>query len=94
MSFWFICELKDPFKPDFSMYIFLSIYVYLINFMSSLPCMLIFLKVECSNPSLLPEPGQRRSIEEPIVKVVSWTWVVHMLLNYPRYGIMVKLLKL
>ncbi|XVF14654.1 hypothetical protein REPUB_Repub09cG0080300 [Reevesia pubescens] len=25
--------------------------------------------VECSNPSLLPEPGQRRSIEEPIVKI-------------------------
>uniref|UniRef100_A0A2P2MGL6 Translation factor GUF1 homologic n=1 Tax=Rhizophora mucronata TaxID=61149 RepID=A0A2P2MGL6_RHIMU len=24
--------------------------------------------VECSNPSLLPEPGQRRSIEEPFVK--------------------------
>ncbi|CAN6208622.1 unnamed protein product [Urochloa humidicola] len=25
--------------------------------------------VECSNPSLLPEPGKRRSIEEPYVKV-------------------------
>ncbi|KAB1208900.1 hypothetical protein CJ030_MR6G006004 [Morella rubra] len=25
--------------------------------------------VECSNPSLLPEPGKRRSIEEPIVKI-------------------------
>ncbi|KDO58711.1 hypothetical protein CISIN_1g043429mg [Citrus sinensis] len=25
--------------------------------------------VECSNPSLLPEPGQRRSIEEPFVKI-------------------------
>nr|GMD58455.1 translation factor GUF1 homolog, chloroplastic isoform X2 [Ipomoea batatas] len=25
--------------------------------------------VECSNPSLLPEPGKRKSIEEPYVKV-------------------------
>ncbi|XP_041003487.1 translation factor GUF1 homolog, chloroplastic [Juglans microcarpa x Juglans regia] len=25
--------------------------------------------VECSNPSLLPEPGKRRSIEEPVVKI-------------------------
>nr|XP_016485346.1 PREDICTED: translation factor GUF1 homolog, chloroplastic-like isoform X2 [Nicotiana tabacum] len=25
--------------------------------------------VECSNPSLLPEPGKRRSIEEPFVKI-------------------------
>lgn len=25
--------------------------------------------VECSNPSLLPEPGKRRSIEEPYVKI-------------------------
>ncbi|XP_059653861.1 translation factor GUF1 homolog, chloroplastic [Cornus florida] len=25
--------------------------------------------VECSNPSLLPEPGNRRSIEEPFVKI-------------------------
>ncbi|KAJ8769101.1 hypothetical protein K2173_000876 [Erythroxylum novogranatense] len=25
--------------------------------------------VECSNPSLLPEPGQRKSIEEPFVKI-------------------------
>ncbi|KAL5753436.1 hypothetical protein ACOSQ2_023943 [Xanthoceras sorbifolium] len=29
--------------------------------------------VECSNPSLLPEPGQRRSIEEPIVKIEMLT---------------------
>ncbi|KVI00504.1 Elongation factor 4 [Cynara cardunculus var. scolymus] len=27
--------------------------------------------VECSNPSLLPEPGKRRSVEEPIVKMVG-----------------------
>lgn len=27
------------------------------------------MKVECSNPSFLPEPGQRKSIEEPYVKV-------------------------
>lgn len=26
-------------------------------------------QVECSNPSLLPEPGKRRSIEEPFVKI-------------------------
>ncbi|XP_024449616.1 translation factor GUF1 homolog, chloroplastic isoform X1 [Populus trichocarpa] len=26
--------------------------------------------VECSNPSLLPEPGKRRSVEEPFVKVL------------------------
>ncbi|KAF8411821.1 hypothetical protein HHK36_004380 [Tetracentron sinense] len=25
--------------------------------------------VDCSNPSLLPEPGKRRSIEEPLVKI-------------------------
>ncbi|KAI6691711.1 hypothetical protein NL676_019421 [Syzygium grande] len=25
--------------------------------------------IECSNPSLLPEPGQRSSIEEPVVKI-------------------------
>ena len=25
--------------------------------------------VECSNPSLLPEPGKRKSIEEPFVKI-------------------------
>ncbi|XP_039038678.1 translation factor GUF1 homolog, chloroplastic [Hibiscus syriacus] len=29
--------------------------------------------VECSNPSLLPEPGQRRSIEEPLVKIEMLT---------------------
>lgn len=29
------------------------------------------MKVECSNPSLLPEPGKRKSIEEPVVKVIS-----------------------
>ncbi|XP_010546294.1 PREDICTED: translation factor GUF1 homolog, chloroplastic isoform X2 [Tarenaya hassleriana] len=29
--------------------------------------------VECSNPSLLPEPGQRRSIEEPYVKIEMLT---------------------
>ncbi|XP_022741698.1 translation factor GUF1 homolog, chloroplastic isoform X2 [Durio zibethinus] len=29
--------------------------------------------VECSNPSLLPEPGQRRSIEEPFVKIEMLT---------------------
>ncbi|GMI86738.1 hypothetical protein like AT5G08650 [Hibiscus trionum] len=29
--------------------------------------------VECSNPSLLPEPGQRRSIEEPVVKIEMLT---------------------
>ncbi|OMP07423.1 hypothetical protein COLO4_07358 [Corchorus olitorius] len=29
--------------------------------------------VECSNPSLLPEPGQRKSIEEPIVKIEMLT---------------------
>ncbi|GFQ03676.1 translation factor guf1 homolog chloroplastic [Phtheirospermum japonicum] len=29
--------------------------------------------VECSNPSLLPEPGSRRSIEEPLVKIEMLT---------------------
>ncbi|GAB2211408.1 hypothetical protein Droror1_Dr00024721 [Drosera rotundifolia] len=29
--------------------------------------------VECSNPSLLPEPGQRKSIEEPFVKIEMFT---------------------
>ncbi|KAG6662616.1 translation factor GUF1 homolog, chloroplastic isoform X1 [Carya illinoinensis] len=29
--------------------------------------------VECSNPSLLPEPGKRRSIEEPVVKIEMLT---------------------
>lgn len=29
--------------------------------------------VECSNPSLLPEPGNRRSIEEPFVKIEMLT---------------------
>ncbi|KAK9134951.1 hypothetical protein Syun_014281 [Stephania yunnanensis] len=29
--------------------------------------------VECSNPSLLPEPGKRRSIEEPYVKIEMLT---------------------
>ncbi|XP_027338559.1 translation factor GUF1 homolog, chloroplastic isoform X2 [Abrus precatorius] len=29
--------------------------------------------VECSNPSLLPEPGKRRSIEEPFVKIEMLT---------------------
>ncbi|GLT28110.1 hypothetical protein SLA2020_030660 [Shorea laevis] len=29
--------------------------------------------VNCSNPSLLPEPGQRRSIEEPFVKIEMLT---------------------
>ncbi|KAH6827409.1 Small GTP-binding protein [Perilla frutescens var. hirtella] len=29
--------------------------------------------VECSNPSLLPEPGNRRSIEEPYVKIEMLT---------------------
>ncbi|TXG60223.1 hypothetical protein EZV62_014796 [Acer yangbiense] len=29
--------------------------------------------VECSNPSLLPEPGQRTSIEEPFVKIEMLT---------------------
>ncbi|XP_065873274.1 translation factor GUF1 homolog, chloroplastic isoform X2 [Euphorbia lathyris] len=29
--------------------------------------------VECSNPSLLPEPGKRRSIEEPLVKIEMLT---------------------
>ncbi|KAL6224460.1 hypothetical protein ACLB2K_003315 [Fragaria x ananassa] len=29
--------------------------------------------VECSNPSLLPEPGKRKSIEEPIVKIEMLT---------------------
>ncbi|KEH35649.1 putative protein-synthesizing GTPase [Medicago truncatula] len=29
--------------------------------------------VECSNPSLLPEPGIRRSIEEPVVKIEMLT---------------------
>ncbi|KAI3738980.1 hypothetical protein L2E82_29305 [Cichorium intybus] len=29
--------------------------------------------VECSNPSALPEPGKRRSIEEPIVKIEMLT---------------------
>ncbi|KAL6507587.1 hypothetical protein OROGR_023782 [Orobanche gracilis] len=29
--------------------------------------------VECSNPSLLPEPGSRRSIEEPFVKIEMLT---------------------
>ncbi|GLT75766.1 hypothetical protein SLA2020_474650 [Shorea laevis] len=29
--------------------------------------------VECSNPCLLPEPGKRRSIEEPIVKIEMLT---------------------
>ncbi|GFQ03453.1 translation factor guf1 homolog chloroplastic [Phtheirospermum japonicum] len=28
---------------------------------------------ECSNPSLLPEPGSRRSIEEPLVKIEMLT---------------------
>ncbi|PPD69033.1 hypothetical protein GOBAR_DD34094 [Gossypium barbadense] len=27
--------------------------------------------VECSNPSLLPEPGQRRSIEEPVIEMLT-----------------------
>ncbi|XP_063948364.1 translation factor GUF1 homolog, chloroplastic isoform X3 [Daucus carota subsp. sativus] len=31
------------------------------------------LKVECSNPSALPEPGKRRSIEEPYVKIEMLT---------------------
>ncbi|XP_064997463.1 translation factor GUF1 homolog, chloroplastic-like isoform X3 [Musa acuminata AAA Group] len=31
------------------------------------------LKIECSNPSLLPEPGKRRSIEEPFVKIEMLT---------------------
>ncbi|XP_021632675.1 translation factor GUF1 homolog, chloroplastic isoform X3 [Manihot esculenta] len=31
------------------------------------------LKVECSNPSLLPEPGKRLSIEEPFVKIEMLT---------------------
>lgn len=39
-----------------------------------------FLKVECSNPSLLPEPGQRRSIEEPFVKVTSFIFRYLLLL--------------
>ncbi|WJX34779.1 hypothetical protein P8452_22856 [Trifolium repens] len=29
--------------------------------------------VECSNPSLLPEPGRRKSIEEPVVKIEMLT---------------------
>ncbi|KAL5075105.1 hypothetical protein RYX36_014089 [Vicia faba] len=29
--------------------------------------------VECSNPSLLPEPGKRKSIEEPVVKIEMLT---------------------
>ncbi|EPS60318.1 hypothetical protein M569_14486, partial [Genlisea aurea] len=29
--------------------------------------------IECSNPSLLPEPGSRRSIEEPYVKIEMLT---------------------
>jgi translation elongation factor EF-4 len=29
----------------------------------------ICLQVECSNPSELPEPGKRRAIEEPYIKV-------------------------
>ncbi|KAH1254715.1 Translation factor GUF1, chloroplastic [Glycine max] len=29
--------------------------------------------VECSNPSLLPEPGKRKSIEEPFVKIEMLT---------------------
>ncbi|CAL9111148.1 unnamed protein product [Musa textilis] len=29
--------------------------------------------IECSNPSLLPEPGKRRSIEEPFVKIEMLT---------------------
>ncbi|KAH9299744.1 hypothetical protein KI387_031426, partial [Taxus chinensis] len=29
--------------------------------------------VECSNPSALPEPGQRQSIEEPFVKIELFT---------------------
>ncbi|WVZ20289.1 hypothetical protein V8G54_007611 [Vigna mungo] len=29
--------------------------------------------VECSNPSILPEPGQRKSIEEPFVKIEMLT---------------------
>ncbi|CAI0421911.1 unnamed protein product [Linum tenue] len=32
-----------------------------------------FSKVECSNPSALPEPGLRRSIEEPLVKIEMLT---------------------
>lgn len=34
--------------------------------------MFILVKVECSNPSLLPEPGKRRSVEEPFVKVLLY----------------------
>lgn len=30
----------------------------------------IEMQIECSNPSLLPEPGKRKSIEEPYVKVI------------------------
>ncbi|KAG5035444.1 hypothetical protein JHK87_010354 [Glycine soja] len=30
-------------------------------------------QVECSNPSLLPEPGKRKSIEEPFVKIEMLT---------------------
>ena len=42
--------------------------------LTSLPISIsIFLKVECSNPSILPEPGKRRLIEEPFVKVISYT---------------------
>ncbi|GAB4855320.1 hypothetical protein Ancab_023939 [Ancistrocladus abbreviatus] len=34
---------------------------------------LVYLPVECSNPSLLPEPGKRKSIEEPYVKIEMLT---------------------
>lgn len=43
-----------------------------------------FLKVECSNPSLLPEPGQRRSIEEPFVKVCLIPLDLVTLCNLPH----------
>ncbi|RWW34713.1 hypothetical protein BHE74_00007192 [Ensete ventricosum] len=34
--------------------------------------------IECSNPSLLPEPGKRRSIEEPFVKVAFAQIIFHL----------------
>lgn len=44
-------------------------------------------KVECSNPSLLPEPGTRRSIEEPFVKVsLGLTFCSYISLNYENEG--------
>ncbi|KMS98183.1 hypothetical protein BVRB_4g095100 [Beta vulgaris subsp. vulgaris] len=47
---------------------------YIFSVISFVPLLLhTAVEIECSNPSLLPEPGKRKSIEEPYVKIEMLT---------------------